>query len=266
MTRSLKPHPRTATAGRRASLADRLFSALHREIIENRLPPDTILGEANVAATYGVSRAPAREALKRLAALGFVRTIPRLGYVVTSITLHDFDEIMALRFALEPLAVELAVPRLTAEHLAELERLATVDVSAEPPERQAILHAQLNADFHRLIAEVSGNRRLAQTISGLIDELERVMHGLVYSNKIDLVLPQHLALAQVMRTADAVAAARLMREQLEVDYELMRGLASPPTARSLSAPPTLSSPAAAGDGSSVAPTPTRTRRTRPRSR
>ncbi len=213
------------------SLADQVFEVLKRDIVENRLPPETILAEINVASQFGVSRAPSREALKRLATLGFVRAIPRLGYMVTSISLHDFDEIIALRLVLEPLAVELAVPRLTDQNLDELEAIArrTLNVESEPPETHGTLYAQLNASFHRQIAEASGNRRLASMISNLIDQLERLMHTLAYSGNIRLVLNQHLELVEEMRTRDAISSSRLMRAQLEQDYQLMRELTSPTT-------------------------------------
>jgi DNA-binding GntR family transcriptional regulator len=213
----------------RASLADQLFETIKREIVENRLPADAILAEATIASQHGVSRAPAREALKRLATLGFVRAVPRLGYIVTSVSIQDFDEIIALRLVLEPVAVELAVPRMAEADFERLETLArrVLEVPEEPRESHGALYAQLNAAFHREIARIAGNRRLEQVISGLIDELERLMHTLAYSGNVDFVLDQHLVLIELMRTGDATAAAQLMREQLRRDYEVMRGLARP---------------------------------------
>jgi DNA-binding GntR family transcriptional regulator len=211
------------------SLADKVFEALKRDIVENRLPSETILAEAMVAGRHGVSRAPAREALKRLTTLGFVRAVPRLGYIVTSISVRDFDEILEMRLALEPLAVELAVPRLVADDFERLDALArrVREVPAEPLERHGALYAQLNADFHRAIARAAGNGRLEHTISRLIDELERMMHTLAYSGSIEQVLDQHLALLETMRTGDAKAAAAVMRDQLEQDYAVQRTLARP---------------------------------------
>lgn len=229
MTRVIRqPRPRRAEP-RPPSLADQVFDAIKRDIVENRLPAETILAEVTIASRHGVSRAPAREALKRLTTLGYVRAVPRLGYIVTSVSVRDFDEILALRLALEPLAVELAVPRLSDEDFDQLEALArkVLEVPAEPLERHGALYAQLNADFHRAIARAAGNSRLEQTISRLIDELERMMHTLAYSGSIGEVLDQHLSLLDTMRTRDAQSAAKLMRDQLQRDYEVMRGLARP---------------------------------------
>lgn len=208
-----------------ASLAEQVFASVKREIVEHRLPAETILAETTLAERYGVSRAPAREALKRLATLGFVRVVPRVGYIVTSVSVRDFDEIFSLRFVLEPLAVELAVPRLGDPDAARLEMLAqgVLEIaSSSPHEERGALLAQVNADFHRGIARLSGNARLERTIGGLIDELERFMYLLAYSERVFGLLGEHQTLLDTMRSGNAGAAGLLMRQQLSNDFTTIR--------------------------------------------
>lgn len=220
--------PPLTGAGRQSSLTDRLFESIKRDIVEYRLRPETILAEASVAAEHEISRAPAREALQRLASIGFVRAVPRVGYIVTSISVRDFDEVFAMRFALEPLAAELAVPRLTPESLAQLREMAqaVLDVPSHPHDERGDLLAKLNADFHREIARIAGNQRLERTITALLDELERLMHMFAYSERVVSTLNEHPALIATMEGGDANAARRLMLEQLEHDYLVMRELAA----------------------------------------
>jgi DNA-binding GntR family transcriptional regulator len=207
------------------TLAESVFEQLKREIVENRLVADTLLTELDVADRYSVSRAPAREALKRLAALGFVRPRARVGYLVTNVSVADLDEIFAMRIALEPMATELAVGKMTADDAAILEKLAVgvlhIDDAVEDRGRTV---SRLNADFHREIARVSGNRHLEQIVMRLVDELERVMHMLAYSEGVGSVLDEHSRLLSVMRSGDAEGAGDLMREQLQHDYGIMRSL------------------------------------------
>lgn len=212
------------------SLAEQVFEGVKRDIVEFRLPPETILGEANLAAQYSVSRAPAREALKRLSTLGFVRAVPRVGYIVTGVSVHDFDEIFGLRLVLEPLGVRLAVPRLTTDDLERLHGLAEgVNTLGDlPTEERGPRLSQLNSAFHREIARISGHGRLSRTVAGLLDELERLMHMLAHSPAVESLLDQHPLLLEQMKSGDAAAAADLMREQLEHDYEVMRALAVMP--------------------------------------
>jgi DNA-binding GntR family transcriptional regulator len=209
------------------NLAARVFETVKRDIVENRLQADEILAEGTLAERFEVSRAPAREALQRLAQLGFVRAVPRVGYIVTSVRVRDFDEIFQMRFALEPLATELATERLDDAACARLERLAAevADVLDAPPAERASLLVQVNSAFHRAVAAASGNARLEQTISSLIDDLERVMHMLAGDPSLHTVSDEHPELVRTMKAGDPAAAGALMREQLRNDYEVMRDLA-----------------------------------------
>jgi DNA-binding GntR family transcriptional regulator len=218
---------RALVRGEPGNLTDQVFEAVKREIVQNRLRPDTIIAEAPLAARFEVSRAPAREALKRLAEIGLVRGVPRVGYIVTSISIRDFDEVFQLRLALEPLATELATARLTDEGTARLEALAAeveVIVRQPAPERAPAL-ARNNSYFHREVAHISGNRRLERAIGGLLDELERVMHMLAHDHSLVTLVDQHPELVRAMREGDPAVAARVMREQLIHDYDVMRELA-----------------------------------------
>jgi DNA-binding GntR family transcriptional regulator len=213
--------------GADCSLSERVFRAVKREIVENRLEPDAIVAEVALASRFDVSRAPAREALQRLAEIGLVRAVPRVGYIVTSVSVSDFDEIFQLRLTLEPLAVELATARMSpAEalrleaHAAEVARL----VDRPLGERAAAL-AEHNAEFHRELARISGNRRLERSIGSLLDELERVMHMLAYDPSLPTVVDEHALLVRTMRGGDAGAARELMRVQLLHDYDVMREVA-----------------------------------------
>ena len=136
------------------------------------------------------------------------------------------DEIFAMRLKLEPMATELAVPRMTRADLEILDMLASEvpHVAETPIKGHGNLYTSLNANFHREIARIAGNRRLEKTIHTLIDELVRVMLLLAYSSTIDQLLDQHSELLRVMRSGDAGAAAAVMYEQLSRDFELMRPL------------------------------------------
>ena len=223
MQAELRSTAKARTADR--TLAESVFEQLKGEIVENRLEADTLLTELEVAAGYGVSRAPAREALKRLAALGFVRPRARVGYIVTNVSVADLDEIFAMRIALEPMATELAVGKMTDTDTAILAKLAEGVLGIDKAvEQRGWLVSKLNADFHREIARISGSRRLEQAVMRLLDELERVMHMLAYSTSVGSLLTEHSELLAVMRTGDAGGARDLMRAQLERDESVMRSL------------------------------------------
>ena len=208
-------------------LSDQVFEAIKREIIECRLEPETLVAESTLAARFGVSKGPVREALKRLAQMGLVRSLPRVGYIVSSVNVGDFDEIFTMRITLEPMAARLAASRLAQDELDALEELALVPrrMKSEPLAVRGSVLTRANDEFHRRIALASGNGRLARGISGLLDEVQRLVYLLAYDPALDSLTDQHKGLVDLLRTRDATACFENMRGQLEVDYEVMRALA-----------------------------------------
>jgi DNA-binding GntR family transcriptional regulator len=223
---------RQAVVGRGARSAslssDRVFEELKREIIELRLPPDEIVVEGSLAAHFGLSKAPIREALKRLEQVRLVRSLPRVGYVVSSVNLGDIDDIFAMRLALEPLAACLATERMSDDELDELEVTARVPLSLdEEGDARGPVLARANTEFHQAVAQASGNERLGRTVGALVDDLERVMNMLAYVPDVfDRVAHQHVTLVGVMRSRDTEGSAATMHSQLEYDQAALRAAAT----------------------------------------
>jgi DNA-binding GntR family transcriptional regulator len=152
------------------TLWERVYLQLKQEILENRIPPGTVLQEVPLAESLGVSRGPIREALGRLASEGLVTVTPRRGAVVTALTKRDFLEAYQVREALEALAVSLAVPRLGDDDFAELERLmAEMDASAAADDLTAFFDA--NSAFHEAFVVASANAKLLEMYRLLIGQM-----------------------------------------------------------------------------------------------
>src|SRR5207244_781821 len=105
------------------TLWQRVYDHLREEILAGRLKPGAELAEVALSEQLGVSRGPLREAIGRLASEGLVTVRPRRGAVVRSLSKEEFLELYQVREALEMMAVRLAVPKLAAGDIAELEQL-----------------------------------------------------------------------------------------------------------------------------------------------
>jgi len=114
--------------GQRSTLGTIVTDRLRDHVIHGRFPPGTVLGEVNLAARFGVSRGPIREALDRLEREGLVITQPNRRTFVARLSRADFEEVYSLRTALELLAVREAVRHAGPDDLAELQ--AIVDTMA----------------------------------------------------------------------------------------------------------------------------------------
>lgn len=212
-------------------LAQSVFEELKRDIVECRLLPDDVIAEGSLSERFAVSKGPVREALKRLEQIGFVRALPRVGYVINGVKVNDIDDIFAMRIALEPVAVRLAMSELADEELDRLDKLAAAEPAAhsEPAATRGGRLARANSDFHVEIARLSGNTRLQRTISSLLEELERVTYLL--ATNLEHMRDEHPELVQAMRSGDADLAANTMREHLIYDHSTMRAAAVGPGGR-----------------------------------
>ena len=102
-----------------SSRTDSASEMLRREILDGHAAAGELLAESAVARRLGVSRVPVREALFTLERDGLVEFSGTGRAYVKKLTPRDFEELLVLRLALEPLASRLAAPQLraTAEFL-----------------------------------------------------------------------------------------------------------------------------------------------------
>lgn len=91
-----------------------VLAELRRVIVSGQVPPGSMIPLDDVAAFFGVSLIPVREALKTLLGEGLLEHQPRLGYTVTALGPTELDELYLVRGALEEAALEAAVRHATA--------------------------------------------------------------------------------------------------------------------------------------------------------
>lgn len=141
----------------RAGLGEQVVRNLREAIVQGDLAVGTHLVEDAMAAQFGVSRGPVRDALRELEAEGLVRT-RRRGAFVVGIDSDDIDELYSLRGAVESLAARLAMGREEVDWQASerlVERMHEMAAAGN-----AEVFAEADIAFHSLIYENSGHRRL----------------------------------------------------------------------------------------------------------
>jgi DNA-binding GntR family transcriptional regulator len=139
-------------------------------IVAGEMAPGDPLREAELAQRLGVSRTPVREALSRMAEHHLVATRPHCGTVVRRLGREEVIHIHQVREALEGLAAQLACGRLTA---ADFKRLDALAKAAEDEDSPAYFRAfdKFDVEFHRLVAQRSGNPILAREIRKLLETM-----------------------------------------------------------------------------------------------
>src|ERR1700754_4121004 len=157
------------------SRGERACALLRQQILSCAIAPSSTLTEPGLMARYGIGKATCRVALQRLAQEGFLRVVPRHGYVVTPITLKDVEEVFALRVQLEPLSARLAAGKIDVDRLMALERACRNDDKSLGIDTRIGIFMDANAAFHMAIAEASGNQRLVKVLGGLLNEMARLV-------------------------------------------------------------------------------------------
>lgn len=132
-----------------------VLEALRQLIVTGELPPGAIVRQEVVAAQFGVSRVPVREALRILEGEGKVQHTAHQGYRVPRLGIEELLEVYRLRDLLETEAARKAVPLLQDEHLQKMrEAMEAMDKAADAEDFLAIGVA--NRAFHFAILEPAG--------------------------------------------------------------------------------------------------------------
>ncbi len=160
---------------RRDSLSDRIYLDVRQRLQRGAISPDDRLVDLELAAEYGTSRMPAREALLRLANEGYLVGTTR-GFVTPRLSLADIREIFEVRRLLEPRAAADAARDLTAADEAKL-TAAITDARAAIADNDVERLILANIAFRAAWLDAVRNRRLADTIARFVDHVQTVRLG-----------------------------------------------------------------------------------------
>jgi DNA-binding GntR family transcriptional regulator len=186
-------------------------------VLKGAMGDDEYLNEQKLAEEFGMSRAPVREALQTLCSEHIMANIPRLGYKVVPISLHEVLDALDVRMLLEIESVRLACHNKSPEATKLLDTL--ISHEREIHEDEADIHSWImNGDLvHRSIAEISQNMVLMRTIISIVDLLRRASIQLILEGKKKPEgIHYHLAILEAVREGDEAKAAELMRKDIMI--------------------------------------------------
>lgn len=204
--------------GAKLSLGERVYEDLRVAITLGEIPQGQVFNEADLIARYNVSTSPLREALTRLRQDGLVKVIPRRGYAVAELTLRDFHELVQMRMINEGAAAELAAPRVTDRHIAEMQRLSSASlVIGDAQSYRDFMRA--NQAFHELISAIAENARLLRATTQTFDEIQRVLFaGLSAAEDGDLK-HDHDDIIAALAKRDGPAARKAVIEHIKLSRD-----------------------------------------------
>lgn len=203
--------------------SDRIESELRRLILTLELEPGLAVSEASLMKQFNWGRTPLREAFQRLAEQSLLQIVPRHGVVVTPLSVFDFVEVMdAMTMVIGP-AAALACRRLTEADLDQLDALVSQGEKTAA-EGNYKTFAELDYDFHCVLADATGNRYLRDYLMYLHRVATRFNFAAWKRNRNALPsLEEHRQLVGIFQQRDAVQAKAAMLEHIESARQRVMG-------------------------------------------
>lgn len=194
----------------RTYLADTVYEALRRAIVEHEFDAGEPLTEHELCRRFGTSRTPVREALAKLERDRLVQVVPKKGAFVRTISTDEIRELYQLREALEGLAVRLAAPRVDREDLAGFEaRLRAIKVQGKRASYAEV--RALGEEFHTFVIKQAGNAKLQEALAQIREQVRSVWNmSIMAPRRAQGLVREHLALLAALRAGNVRRAERLM--------------------------------------------------------
>lgn len=207
--------------GRTTTVNARVLDALRAAVVSGELAPGTLHSVQTLATQLGVSRTPVREALIKLAQQGMVRFERNRGVRVLQTSVHDLEEVFALRLLLEVPATRRATELLDDAGRRELRKVFRQMQRAAEADDEFRLW-QHDRRFHRALLAASGNTRLASYVDGLRDTVLRQGVSTAGSSRsLSDILAEHEVILERVEAGDADGAADAMRRHVLHTAELL---------------------------------------------
>ncbi|HKY55239.1 MAG TPA: GntR family transcriptional regulator [Anaerolineales bacterium] len=203
LTHSLNP----TLATTKESIAD----SLRAEILRGNLKSGQALKQDEIAAQFGISKIPVREALIQLKAEGLINFYPNRGAFVSELSAAEADEIYVMRIALETAVLARAIPNLTVAQLKHAEEI----LDAIDQEENIAKWGELNWEFHATLYASASLPRLMDTIKALHTNIARYLvlylAGMAYQKKSQ---KEHRAILAACRHGDIEKALTVLEVHL----------------------------------------------------
>ena len=210
MTPELSLQPIAAPSSIRAQVEQALLAVL----VSGELGPGELISVPTLAAQFGVSATPVREAMIEMERRGFVEPVRNKGFRVTEVSDADLRRLAEVRQMLEPAAMAKLASSFPAKHAARLRRTAEQIVAGA---RSGDLRQYLEADrrFHLELTALLDNPVLTETIADLRGRTRMLgLHELARTEQLERSAAEHAQLLDLLEQGDAAGASDLMHRHI----------------------------------------------------
>ncbi|WP_327720649.1 GntR family transcriptional regulator [Streptomyces sp. NBC_00490] len=217
--RTSAPTPATAPdlpvlGGKKSSYRERVADALRAALVAGELLPGEVYSAPTLAARFGVSATPVREAMLDLAKEGLVDTVPNKGFRVTAVSDRQLDEYTHIRALIEiPTVTELA---RTADPVSlEALRPAAREIVQAAAAGDLVAYVEADTRFHLGLLALAGNAHLVDVVGDLRKRSRLYgLTALVEAGRLLASAEEHLELIDALIARDEQATRAVMTRHL----------------------------------------------------
>lgn len=201
---------------RAKTMADYVYESLHEDLVKLRHKPGEKLSESQLAKKYKVSRAPIRDAIRKLQKENMVLVKPQIGTIVSPISLDKAREICLVRQLLEPYAAEVAAEKISSKEQRLLKnqfrKLAENEDRGE--EKKEVIF-ETDRVLHKTIWELCGNGEITSILESYQDEMNRIR--LATAELANRIVPTQKEMKKIytaLMNKDSQAARKAMHDHI----------------------------------------------------
>ncbi|HBA53055.1 GntR family transcriptional regulator [Syntrophorhabdus aromaticivorans] len=196
------------------TIRKKVYHYIREKILKGEISPKERLIETRLAQEIGTSRTPVREALHSLELEKLIKSIPRVGYIVESMDQEDLEQICEIRSVIETLGARWAIQKAR-------KRLAKDLARSVARQEQALAvndsggYVELDAQFHEIIARLSGSDRLLELVQTLRRHMLRYRMHVVYAMDTALrSIEGHKEILRAVQEGDSDTVVEALQQHL----------------------------------------------------
>ena len=195
-----------AALSERRTNVDDVFDHLHEQIVTLTLKPGDRISEADIAAQFGISRQPVRDAFSRLANLDLLLIRPQRATEVRRFSMRQIEKARFVRAAIETEVLRLAARLCDTKGAGQLDEQLDKQRSAVEA-KDVELFGQLDYKFHKRLCEIARTDYAFEVIMEEKAKVDRLcMLGIEKEQRMPVLLDDHIAISEAIKSNDADAA------------------------------------------------------------
>jgi DNA-binding GntR family transcriptional regulator len=227
------------TVEKHLTLRERILETIRDAIMSGALKPGEKVAEPELAARFGISRTPIREAFRQLESEGYLSVVPRKGALVASFSAKDVEEFYAIKSILEGYAARKACVMLSTRDINKLEGINEKlrEIAVEGDVRHFF---KVHNSFHDLFIRGAGNDKLHDMIAALLQKFQRLrMASLSKPGRMLISVEEHEKIIEAFRKRDPILAEMLVQKNAEYGGKVLIEEEDERTAGSMAAYPKM---------------------------